>query len=276
MPNENSTPSLAGMAGLQLLGGGVNLIGDIVSNRQNRKLAEYSYQKNLEQWNRQNAYNHPSQQMARLREAGLNPNLVYGTGTVGNTVGGSPQYDTPAYKLDTSKAVPDAMATLGAYQQIQAQRATIDNINAQTKNTNADIANKAIQNELLKTEAASKGINLSILKSTEPYQVDIIKNRASSTFYEAQRAGQLLGLTAAQINQVNQDIKNKQTQNEIMQQEKLLKTFEAKWAEKGITKSDSLPVRILSRTLDQAGISLESAYQAIESYIKSIPDLFKQ
>jgi len=32
-------------------------------------------------WNMQNAYNSPQQQMARLKAAGLNPNLVYGSGT---------------------------------------------------------------------------------------------------------------------------------------------------------------------------------------------------
>lgn len=35
----------------------------------------------LDDWNRVNEYNHPSQQMQRLKEAGLNPNLVYGSGS---------------------------------------------------------------------------------------------------------------------------------------------------------------------------------------------------
>jgi hypothetical protein len=33
----------------------------------------------LEDWDKVNAYNHPSQQMARYKEAGLNPNLIYGS-----------------------------------------------------------------------------------------------------------------------------------------------------------------------------------------------------
>lgn len=35
----------------------------------------------LDDWNRVNEYNHPLQQMQRLKEAGLNPNLVYGSGS---------------------------------------------------------------------------------------------------------------------------------------------------------------------------------------------------
>lgn len=34
----------------------------------------------LDMWNRTNAFNHPMQQMLRLKAAGLNPNLVYGNG----------------------------------------------------------------------------------------------------------------------------------------------------------------------------------------------------
>lgn len=38
-------------------------------------------------WNKQNEYNHPSAQMERLREAGLNPNLVYGSGNATGNAG---------------------------------------------------------------------------------------------------------------------------------------------------------------------------------------------
>ena len=44
----------------------------------NKQLQDYAYSQNLEQWNRENAYNSPSAQMARFSAAGLNPNLIYG------------------------------------------------------------------------------------------------------------------------------------------------------------------------------------------------------
>ena len=47
------------------------------TRKHQRWLAEYQYQKDLEMWNKQNEYNNPSNQMARLKDAGLNPNLVY-------------------------------------------------------------------------------------------------------------------------------------------------------------------------------------------------------
>lgn len=50
-----------------------NLVGTGMTNRANRKLAREMWTKNAE-------YNAPQAQMARLRIAGLNPNLVYGNG----------------------------------------------------------------------------------------------------------------------------------------------------------------------------------------------------
>lgn len=64
-------------------------------NEQSMRLAEYQYERNLDMWNKTNAYNSPAAQMARLSEAGLNPNLVYGHGTVDNGSASPVRYDTP-------------------------------------------------------------------------------------------------------------------------------------------------------------------------------------
>ena len=60
-------------------------IGNLMSGFSNRqsykntkKLMAYQNQLNIENWNRVNEYNDPKNQMARYRNAGLNPNLVYG------------------------------------------------------------------------------------------------------------------------------------------------------------------------------------------------------
>lgn len=44
----------------------------------NLNLAKLQNQWNIDQWNRENAYNSPSAQMARYKAAGLNPDLIYG------------------------------------------------------------------------------------------------------------------------------------------------------------------------------------------------------
>lgn len=57
-------------------------------NRANRKAVDRANAYDLYTWDLANQYNDPKAQMARLRAAGLNPNLVYGSGNVtGNTAG---------------------------------------------------------------------------------------------------------------------------------------------------------------------------------------------
>lgn len=99
-------PALIGAVGalgagaMSLVGGhksaNTNLQGIRETNQANRELAEYSYEKNLEMWERQNEYNSPINQMARFKDAGLNPNLIYGNGSgnAGNS-NTSPSYQSP-------------------------------------------------------------------------------------------------------------------------------------------------------------------------------------
>lgn len=64
-----------------LVGGAIGIAGGIYQNRQNRKEAALAFQRQRQLINEANIYNAPVNQMARLREAGLNPNLIYGNGT---------------------------------------------------------------------------------------------------------------------------------------------------------------------------------------------------
>lgn len=80
-------------------------------------------------WNKQNEYNHPSAQMARLREAGLNPNLVYGNGatTTASPVRGTSSPDWKPIPQDYS-----GLANTGlAYLDTQTKKANLDNLRSQ-------------------------------------------------------------------------------------------------------------------------------------------------
>lgn len=69
---------------------------------QNKQLAQQQNEFNIAQWNRENEYNLPANQMQRLREAGLNPDLVYGSGVSGLTSASSPSMSagTPISPVD--------------------------------------------------------------------------------------------------------------------------------------------------------------------------------
>lgn len=57
-----------------------------------REQSNLEWQRNLEQWNRENAYNDPSQVVKRLQDAGLSPALALGN-YAGNTAASSPTYN---------------------------------------------------------------------------------------------------------------------------------------------------------------------------------------
>lgn len=101
---------LTDVIGGSLISGGSGILGSIIGSISNAsinranienawKMAQWNYDKNLEQWNRENAYNSPEQQMERLRAAGLNPNLVYGNGSAVQTAAHSPQMNAQAPTL---------------------------------------------------------------------------------------------------------------------------------------------------------------------------------
>lgn len=103
------------VVGGALVTGFANLFGSAQANQSNLdaireynkaqyELAKYQNEYNLDMWNRQNEYNLPVNQMNRIKAAGLNPNLVYGTGNVvGNTTSNAPQAVTPNLKPVTGK-----------------------------------------------------------------------------------------------------------------------------------------------------------------------------
>jgi hypothetical protein len=100
----------------------------------NRQLAEYQYSKDLEMWNRQNEYNSPLAQMARLKGAGLNPNLVYGTGAAGATGQARefPKFNAPTVQYNYQPAL-DIPGVINQFQEFQVKQAQIDNLRVQNQ-----------------------------------------------------------------------------------------------------------------------------------------------
>lgn len=100
-------------------------------NEANKEMAKYQYSQDLEMWNKGNKYNDPLAQMERLKGAGLNPNIVYGSGSAaGNTATQLPKYNAPTMSYNYRPAV-DPLTMLGAYQDFRIKQ-------AQTKSMEAD------------------------------------------------------------------------------------------------------------------------------------------
>lgn len=90
---------------------GIFGIGSQVSaNEANMELAQYNWEQQKEMWNMNNEYNKPSSQMARYLEAGLNPNLIYGSGSA--SAGNSTSTPTPQMAHIEPMPVPNFGSSL--------------------------------------------------------------------------------------------------------------------------------------------------------------------
>lgn len=105
---------------------------------QDYNVANYQMQRQdaVQDWNTQNQYNSPKQQMQRLREAGLNPHLVYGKGAE-NTAAMIRASTTTAPQLPpegrniAEAAMGAGMAASSQMSALRINRAQTDNLNAQ-------------------------------------------------------------------------------------------------------------------------------------------------
>jgi len=93
------------VTGVGAIGSGISAIGSMLGfgnsakkqaeqqMKMQKELIDYNYSKQLEQWNRENAYNSPQSQLERLKQAGLNPLF---RDLDGNAAGGLSAVGSPA------------------------------------------------------------------------------------------------------------------------------------------------------------------------------------
>ena len=137
MPVNPAITAAAISGGAQLLGQGINAysVSQTNQSQQNYNTRMYNTQRqdSLSDWYRMNEYNSPEAQMRRLRQAGLNPNLVYGQGAVANSSqpirSSSPgNYSPQPIRVDLS-AIGDS---INMYQDITTRK--LQNSNLQKQN----------------------------------------------------------------------------------------------------------------------------------------------
>lgn len=160
------------------------------TNRANRELAEYAYQRDLEMWNRQNEYNTPSAQMQRFKEAGLNPNLIYGQGTPGNAQQ-MPKYNAPNVDYSNVPEI-DPLGTLQAYQNLAQKSSQINYTKQQTETEFMETWLRQTQNSNLMTEGQIKSLQYDYLLATlhdrTSYQKAQLIYKEAQTIIEKKRA----------------------------------------------------------------------------------------
>lgn len=160
-----------------------------MTNAANEQAATTAYKRGIEQWNRENAYNSPTAQMERLKQAGLNPNLVYGGGA---TTLSAHSPAVPTAKVEAQKPFGFDFDLLGALQTAQSMRIAKDTSEATINKTNAEILNLQQQNDNLKSQNEL--------------------NKANAAYVAQQQMKSM-----AELNNLNLDFKQKQLNNDLME-----------------------------------------------------------
>jgi hypothetical protein len=195
-------------------------------------------------WNMQNEYNSPEAQMDRYREAGLNPNLIYGNGSSssGNAT------ETPQYQQvrgDFSAYNPAKLVDrLSQFTNMAMQKTQIDSVKTQNQIGKQEVIRKGLENDLLSTILPYQKAQQGHLKSSKSL-ADLKLARTNAEIRE--KENQTFG----------QNVEAKELNNAIMRYKKEL-------TDAGLPPDGSAPyIKMVVSLLTEMGFSVDQAMQEL-------------
>lgn len=179
----------------------------------NLNLAKQQNQWNIDQWNRENEYNTPLNQMNRYKSAGLNPDLMYGQQ---NLSAASPEMTSGegATPMDYSPVANGP--TIGEAASIAA--------NARLTNAQAKLAES--QADKVDSETVGQTINNEWLPKLLKGQIEINEAEVKQKFADAGLKGKQIEVAVEQIKVMQQSVKESQKKIEDLQSQMENRTFQ--------------------------------------------------
>lgn len=176
----------------------------------NKELAQYSFNLNQRAIEDQNRYNSPQEQMNRLKAAGLNPALMYGNGVTASVTGNQSEVAKhlapQASKVDYISAKMMELQMMKMYQDVRLTQAQVegqDLANANAASTNR-VALGTEDARIFAQQLANDLVNKDITLKEALHATEV--NRSTLVNNQAILAATQLGLIAAEINKVNQEV----------------------------------------------------------------------
>lgn len=234
--------------------------------RYNTKMYKLQRQHALEDWAMQNQYNHPTAVMSRLREAGLNPHLVYGEGAnmpsvnVRSSEVGSWNPKAPEWNIGEA-----AVEGIHAYQNWEVKEAQVDNLRAQNTAIIQDALLKAAQVLDTTESAKNKEFDRTLKEAIRTYSIDAAKlgveKQQADIDYTLDQNERAAAMTGANLREsaerilnyrlerakTKEEIENIKLQAEILKKDATLKQLDIDLKRLGIQPTDPAYMRILSR-----------------------------
>lgn len=225
-------------------------------NRKNREynlmLAQQQNQWNQDQWERENEYNTPVNQIKRMKDANLNPDMAYGNGAAQSIAASSPPMTSGASSNPADMSPLGQKMTLGqAIQQtlqsdmIQAQ---IDNIRADSEKKRKETYGQQLSNEF--TELANQ-LDL---------DAKVLANNLSAQQQE---------FAIEQFNLLKQQIQTEKAKLLSMDLDNVRKKIENSFKDKELSA-------IVKKLENDAKISEQDAKFALESFTYRLLDIQSQ
>ncbi|UIB81349.1 DNA pilot protein [Flyfo microvirus Tbat1_59] len=294
-------------AGAGLVQGVIGAFTGGAKDRRNRKFTAEQNQLNrdftLDMWNKEKEYNDPSAQMARYKQAGLNPHLIYGQSNT-TSAPSAPQQTTHQDQHDYGEDVMRATQTYAQQQSLASQLKYQDNQNkvleadrilktAQTAATLSGAAKTEFETKLANAmfedtvkQAGLKTISMSLGNSLTG---EDINNRRADTAQKVQNTSNLVELntkikqevenlksskklTDRQVDGISQTIaesvqriKNMEIQGKGYQIDNAIKNLNYELYKRGQNPSDPVYQRLIGRVFEESGLT-DSVIQGVKDY----------
>lgn len=213
-------------------------------NEAQKQIASQARAEDLAQWNRENEYSNPTSQMKRLRQAGLNPNLIYGSSTPTGASAHLGQYQAPQIDKNIDPVVPgDTIAGgISSYNNVKVQQAQTDNVKQLTKNAQTQNIGVAMDN-VMKAKKIPKA------QRWADKQLEKLEHEVDTEFQSAIQKGQGTSNMVQQRNLLIEQIGETKARKALTQAN--LAWQQAKNKLSGVMTKDQFIIQIIQRLLNK-------------------------
>lgn len=290
MPITGAEAAIIG-AGLNAAVAGGNMYSQGRMNKRTEKYNERMYFRNradaLADWNMQNDYNSPTAQMQRFRDAGLNPNLIYGQTNEGATVRST---DQQAWNPRAPQFEFDAGSVMGAYYDTKLKEAQTDNLRAantvavnqaallaaQTAQTGANTARSQFDLGLAQDLRATslETAQASLRKLNTETDISLQQNDRNAVITASNLREATERITKLRLEQANTSAEKRRIEATIQGiiKDNSLKEYDLKLRAKGINPNDPMWIRMITQFMDDKIEGLKSKARELkpENFLKGL------
>lgn len=242
------------------IAGGVSLLGKLFDNKQAKNMYQRQYNDNVRFWNMQNMYNAPVNQMSRLSDAGLNPNLVYG-GSPGSTSGNAGSINTPNLPPGQLMGFENiGLDFLNSMYSLESKEAEVDKLKAQKVAILSDAALKAANTDRAGfdldlarhlREYTIEGVKEGVRKTQADIRYTLGKNEREAVMTSQNIQESMQRILSMKIGRAKtgEEIKNLKAVRDNLWKDSELKQLDIDLKRQGIWPQDGLFARVVGRML---------------------------